>query len=122
MTCIPATILAIDQGTTSSRAIVFRHACSLAPSRSGNLPSTFRDQAGERDPEDIWRTVLQSAAISGLTSDRPFGRRDCEGPATRIRPGCCSAVSYRRPIRALTHASTAGNCCAEKSTSIMMRS
>src|SRR5258708_9173576 len=52
-------ILAIDQGTTSSRAIVFRRDCSVAAVVQREFPQHF-PQSGwvEHDPEDIWRTVL----------------------------------------------------------------
>jgi glycerol kinase len=52
-------ILAIDQGTTSSRAIVFRGDCSVAAVAQQEFPQHF-PQSGwvEHNPEDIWRTVL----------------------------------------------------------------
>ncbi len=52
-------VLAIDQGTTSSRAIVFRGDCSVAAIVQREFPQHF-PQSGwvEHDPEDIWRTVL----------------------------------------------------------------
>ncbi len=55
-------VLAIDQGTTSSRAIVFRADCSIAAIAQQEFPQHF-PQSGwvEHDPEDIWRTVLATA-------------------------------------------------------------
>ncbi len=55
-------ILAIDQGTTSSRAIVFRADCSIAATAQQEFPQHF-PQSGwvEHDPEDIWRTVLATS-------------------------------------------------------------
>jgi glycerol kinase len=55
-------ILAIDQGTTSSRAIVFRRDCSVAAVVRREFPQHF-PQSGwvEHDPEDIWRTVLATS-------------------------------------------------------------
>jgi glycerol kinase len=55
-------ILAIDQGTTSSRAIVFRHDCSVAAIVQREFPQHF-PQSGwvEHDPEDIWRTALATS-------------------------------------------------------------
>src|SRR5215475_2456474 len=55
-------ILAIDQGTTSSRAIVFRGDCSVAAIVQQEFPQHF-PQSGwvEHDPEDIWRTVLATS-------------------------------------------------------------
>ncbi|HLK83989.1 MAG TPA: glycerol kinase GlpK [Xanthobacteraceae bacterium] len=66
-------ILAIDQGTTSSRAIVFRCDCSVAAIAQQEFAQRF-PQSGwvEHDPEDIWRTVLATSrdAIgkAGLTA------------------------------------------------------
>lgn len=52
-------ILAIDQGTTSSRAIVFRADCSPAAQAQQEFPQHFpRSGWVEHDAEDIWRTVL----------------------------------------------------------------
>src|SRR5499427_3545051 len=55
-------ILAIDQGTTSSRAIVFRGDCSVAAIVQQEFPQHF-PQSGwvEHDPEDIWRTALATS-------------------------------------------------------------
>jgi glycerol kinase len=61
-------ILAIDQGTTSSRAIVFRADCSVAAVAQQEYPQHFpRSGWVEHDPEDIWRTVLATGrdAIAG---------------------------------------------------------
>ncbi len=52
-------ILAIDQGTTSTRAIVFDK--SMRPAGSGQKEFTqIFPQSGwvEHDPEEIWKTVL----------------------------------------------------------------
>jgi glycerol kinase len=55
-------ILAIDQGTTSSRAIVFRADCTIAAVAQREFPQLFpRSGWVEHDPEDIWRTVLATA-------------------------------------------------------------
>src|SRR6266853_572090 len=55
-------ILAIDQGTTSSRAIVFRRDCTIAAAAQQEFPQHF-PQSGwvEHDPEDLWRTVVATA-------------------------------------------------------------
>jgi glycerol kinase len=66
-------ILAIDQGTTSSRAIVFRSDRSVAAIVQQEFPQHF-PQSGwvEHDPEDIWRTVLatsrEAIAKAGLAA------------------------------------------------------
>jgi glycerol kinase len=61
-------ILALDQGTTSSRAIVFRDDGGIAAIGRRRLPQVF-PQPGwvEQDPEDIWRTQL-AAARDALTA------------------------------------------------------
>jgi len=66
-------ILAIDQGTTSSRAIVFRADCTIAALAQQEIPQHF-PQSGwvEHDPEDLWRTVLatgrEAIAEAGLAA------------------------------------------------------
>ncbi len=52
-------ILAIDQGTTSSRALVFDPALKLIASAQQELPQHF-PQPGwvEHEPEEIWATVV----------------------------------------------------------------
>jgi glycerol kinase len=66
-------ILAIDQGTTSSRAIVFRRDCTIAATAQQEFPQRF-PQSGwvEHDPEDIWGTVLatsrEALATAGLAA------------------------------------------------------
>ncbi len=58
----PGAILAIDQGTTSSRAIVF--AADLSALGSGQREFAQHYPASgwvEHDPEDIWRTTVETA-------------------------------------------------------------
>lgn len=54
-------ILAIDQGTTSSRAIVFDAAMKQVATAQEEFPQHF-PQSGwvEHDPEDLWNTTLQT--------------------------------------------------------------
>ena len=55
-------ILAIDQGTTSSRAMLFRADCTVAAVAQQEFPQRFpRSGWVEHDPEDIWRTALDTA-------------------------------------------------------------
>ena len=64
-------ILALDQGTTSSRAIVFDHGGSIRAVAQREFRQ-FYPQSGwvEHDPEEIWRSQLETArevlAKSGL--------------------------------------------------------
>ena len=63
-----AHILAIDQGTTSSRAIVFRSNCTIAATAQQEFPQYFpRSGWVEHNPEDLWRTVVETCrqAIAG---------------------------------------------------------
>lgn len=66
-------ILALDQGTTSSRSIVFAHDGSILGSSQKEFRQIF-PQAGwvEHDPNEIWQTQLETArealAKAGLTA------------------------------------------------------
>ena len=82
---MPATILAIDQGTTSSRAIVFDASLHILGSAQQEFLQHFPSSGRvEHDPEDIWTTTLatakdaiaraklspQSIAAIGITNQR----------------------------------------------------
>lgn len=66
-------VLAIDQGTTSSRAIVFGDDGTISGVGQQEFPQIF-PQSGwvEHDPEDIWRTTVDTVttaiARAGLTA------------------------------------------------------
>jgi glycerol kinase len=66
-------ILAIDQGTTSSRAIVFDASMRIAGVGQKEFPQHF-PQSGwvEHDPEDIWKSVVSTCRTAlkkaGLTA------------------------------------------------------
>src|SRR5271156_4690935 len=52
-------VLAIDQGTTSSRAIVFRSDISIAASAQAEFPQHFPASGWvEHEPEDIWTSTV----------------------------------------------------------------
>jgi glycerol kinase len=60
-------ILAIDQGTTSSRAILFRPDTSIAAVAQQEFPQHFPASGWvEHDPEDIWNTTVATCR-SALT-------------------------------------------------------
>src|ERR1700760_2278721 len=78
-------VLAIDQGTTSSRAIMFRSDISIAASAQQEFPQHFPASGWvEHEPEDIWtstvatcREALKKAGIAakdvaaiGITNQR----------------------------------------------------
>ena len=68
---MPAFILAIDQGTTSSRAIMFNEASEILAVAQQEFPQHFpQDGWVEHDPEDIWSSTLavtrQAIAEAGI--------------------------------------------------------
>ncbi|MEO1135128.1 MAG: glycerol kinase GlpK [Pseudomonadota bacterium] len=66
-------ILAIDQGTTSSRAIVFDQAGRAVSQSQAEFPQHYpQDGWVEHNPEDIWRTTLETAR-SALASAEETG-------------------------------------------------
>jgi glycerol kinase len=71
---MPPAILAIDQGTTSSRAIVFDAAMNPVASAQQEFRQIFPASGlVEHDPEDIWSSVVatarQALAQSGLAAN-----------------------------------------------------
>ena len=57
------TIIAIDQGTTSSRAILFDETGTILAQQSAEFPQIFPDDGWvEHDPEAIWQTTITSPA------------------------------------------------------------
>ncbi len=65
-------VLAIDQGTTSSRAMAFDEDLNVAAKSQAEFPQHFpRSGWVEHDPEDIWSTTVETAreAISKADSD-----------------------------------------------------
>ncbi len=58
---MPPYILAIDQGTTSTRAMLFRPDTSIAAIAQREFPQHFpADGEVEHDPEDLWVTTLET--------------------------------------------------------------
>jgi len=61
-------VLAIDQGTTSSRAVLFDADCRALGSAQQEFPQYFPASGWvEHDPEEIWRSVVETcrAAMAG---------------------------------------------------------
>src|SRR5262245_20585766 len=57
-----AHVLALDQGTTSSRALLFGPDLALAAVAQQELPQHYpAEGCVEHDPEDIWRTTVETA-------------------------------------------------------------
>ncbi len=68
-------ILAIDQGTTSSRAIVFDSAGRIVSSAQQEFPQHYpANGLVEHDPEDIWRTTLDVARESFTEAEKNGGK------------------------------------------------
>ncbi len=63
-------ILAIDQGTTSSRAIVFDAEGGVVSSAQQEFPQHYPDDGWvEHDPEDIWHTAVNTAQAALSEAD-----------------------------------------------------
>lgn len=68
-------ILAIDQGTTSSRAIVFSPRGEMLASAQSEFPQLYPGEGMvEHDPEAIWQSVLRTAR-SAYADARTAGHR-----------------------------------------------
>lgn len=68
-------ILAIDQGTTSTRAMVFDSAMGIVASQQQEFAQHFPNSGWvEHDPLDLWKTTLATChgalRIAGLTADQ----------------------------------------------------
>src|SRR5947207_2677837 len=58
---MPSYLLAIDQGTTSTRSIVFDADLSVAASAQQEFKQHFPASGWvEHDPEDLWRTTVET--------------------------------------------------------------
>src|SRR3954452_5592747 len=60
-TAVPTYVLAIDQGTTSSRAILFRKDMTIAAQAQKEFPQHFPASGWvEHEPEDLWASVVET--------------------------------------------------------------
>jgi len=68
-------VLAIDQGTTSSRAIVFDASATIVAVAQEEFPQIY-PRAGwvEHDPEAIWATTLRTARAALIEAEAKGGR------------------------------------------------
>ncbi len=71
-------VLAIDQGTTSSRAIIFDEACKICAVAQEEFKQHYPNSGWvEHDPEDLWQTTLatckQAITNAGLEASRLAG-------------------------------------------------
>jgi glycerol kinase len=68
-------VLAIDQGTTSTRALLFRADMSVAAFAQREFPQHFpADGEVEHEPEDLWATTLETCR--SVMRDGAVGVRD----------------------------------------------
>ncbi|MBN1631797.1 MAG: glycerol kinase GlpK [Thermoleophilia bacterium] len=69
----PTAVMALDQGTTSSRAIVFGRDGAVLATAQESFPQHYPEPGWvEHDPEDIWGTQLRCAQIAlGQAGLRP---------------------------------------------------
>ncbi len=75
-----AYVLAIDQGTTSSRAILFREDFSIAGLAQQEFTQHFpRSGWVEHDAEEIWHTVVATARGALASAGASAGEVACIG-------------------------------------------
>src|SRR5438270_1544546 len=71
-------VLAIDQGTTSTRAMVFDQATVIRGLSQREIPQHFPNSGWvEHDPEDLWRTSVATAR--GALEQAGISARDLAG-------------------------------------------
>ena len=71
----PPYILAIDQGTTSSRALVFDSAGKIVAGAQKEFPQLYpADGLVEHDPEAIWATTLATAREAFQAAEKTGGK------------------------------------------------
>ena len=71
----PPLILAIDQGTTSSRALVFNASAEVVASAQAEFPQRYPVEGWvEHDPEAIWSSTLATARQALLAAERDGGQ------------------------------------------------
>ena len=82
-------ILAIDQGTSSTKCIVFTETGTAVATASASLDTTYTpDGKAEQDPEGIYRSVIES--ISGCIDDL-----ETRGGISRDQV-CCVGIANQR--------------------------
>ena len=72
-----AGVLAIDQGTTSTRAILFDAGLAIKSTAQREFPQHFPESGWvEHDPEDLWTTTVETCSTisAGPARRAPGGR------------------------------------------------
>jgi len=94
-----ALILAIDQGTTSSRAIVFDAQARVVASAQAEFPQIYPAEGWvEHDPEAIWDTTLSTARLALHTAEQAGGRVVAIGIANQRETALIWDRASGRPI------------------------
>ena len=95
-------VLAIDQGTTSSRAIVFRADISIAATAQAEFPQHFPASGWvEHEPEDIWTSTIATCreALEKSQRHRARHRRHRHHQPARDHGGVGPRHRHRRAPR-----------------------
>ncbi len=93
-------VLAIDQGTTSSRAIVFRADITIAGVAQQEFPQHFPASGWvEHEPEDIWTSTLATCREALKKAGRHRARTSPRSASpTSARPPWCGTAPPARPM------------------------
>ena len=92
-------ILALDQGTTSSRALVFDAQARVVASTQAEFPQVYpRPGWVEHDPEAIWSTTLETARRALAEAEAKGGRVAAIGVANQRETAVVWERDGGRPI------------------------
>ncbi len=95
----PPLILALDQGTTSSRALVFDAAAQMVASSQAEFPQVYPAEGWvEHDPEAIWTTTLATARQALAAAEQDGGEVVAIGLANQRETTLVWACETGRPI------------------------
>ena len=101
-------VLAIDQGTTSSRAIVFRSDISIAASAQQEFPQHFPASGWvEHEPEDIWTSTVATCREALKKAGSPQRTSPRSASPTSARPRWCGIAPPARRCTAPSSGRTA---------------
>ncbi len=92
-------VLAIDQGTTSSRALVFDARAEVVATAQAEFPQIYPAEGWvEHDPEAIWETTLSTAREAMAQAERRGGRVVAIGVANQRETAIVWERDDGRPI------------------------
>ena len=102
-------VLALDQGTTSSRAILFDREQNIVGSVSREFPQIYPKEGWvEHDPADIWSSQYGCMTKSSPGAARNPGRSRRSGSPISGRPPSSGTGRRERPSREPSSGSAAG--------------